>query len=300
MPPKTAMPKPAEAHVTDIADLGIVVSATTKIFVNASVLRNASKVFRIMLGPDFLEGHTIVNSSNRQIPFIDLPEDKPKAMLTLMRLLHHRHRDIELAGQLECNVVHEIAVLADKYDVCDAVRSVLATLPIALDQAPPKDLWYVLSAAYLVGHRGAFSNISVQLLLEGSVPFLDLVRECKTRRDSDLWMAAMHEAKRSQLCTKVSREIIDRMGVIISESGPIKHAEDFTNYVYMGEDYPLGRTIQELKNAVGTRPTTEDPTTVETLLEGLENDIAEGICFDCVGNFGVHTGQHDPATKCIF
>jgi BTB/POZ domain-containing protein len=198
IPPKeTKTAKATQFHVTSIADVCLVFPSGIKIFANVSVLRNASPVFRAMMGPQFQEGQTIINNT-ASTPEIAFPEDDSEVMLTLARLLHHR--EIELANKLKAKHIYEVAVLADKYDVCHVVKSALATLPIQRDvqkNACP-NMWYLLTAAFIVGHRDVFKKMSTELLWECVDPYITLVRACKTRGEADVWIVGEYSCLKAR------------------------------------------------------------------------------------------------------
>jgi hypothetical protein len=188
---------PTNFHVTSIADVCLVFSSGIKIFANVSVLRNASPVFRAMMGPHFQEGQAIINNtgSTQEIAF---PEDDSEVMLTVARLLHHR--ELELSDKLTAKHVYEVAVLADKYDVCRVVRSALATLPIQRDSRKNMclDMWYLLTAAFIVGHRDVFKKMSTELLWDCADPYIILLRASKTRGEADVWIVGEYSCLKAR------------------------------------------------------------------------------------------------------
>lgn len=303
-------------HVTSIPDVCMVFPCGTKIFANVAVLRNASPVFLAMLGPHFQEGQAIIDNpgSTQEIEF---PEDDPDAMLALTRLLHHRYKDLEAAGQLPAEKIRDIAIAADKYDLCPVVKSASATL-FCLDNKRSQDLWYLLSAAYIVGHREVFKRISVRLLRDCSSPYFEFVSNCKSRREADMWMGGelyyarawtlqastnvnqigLLEEKRARLRSKFANEFISEAGNIMCEN-PVRFSDvyNWPDSVCLSYGHSLDYTIENFREAMmrDTDHGYKSPGTLECLVSDIAVEISKGICYDCVGSYGSH--EEHSATK---
>ncbi|USW55680.1 Putative SKP1/BTB/POZ domain superfamily protein [Septoria linicola] len=79
-----------------------------RLLVSSHALSMNSTVFKVMLGPQFLEGFPLAASAHVEIP---LPEDDPKAMELLCQALHSRASVAEL---IEHALLLKIARLTDK------------------------------------------------------------------------------------------------------------------------------------------------------------------------------------------
>ncbi|KAH6682329.1 hypothetical protein F5X68DRAFT_25175 [Plectosphaerella plurivora] len=289
---------PTEVHVTSIPDVCLAFSSGHKIFANVAVLRNASPVFRAMPGPYFQEGQSIINNPTK-VQDISLPEDNPQAMLTVARLLHHHCRDVELDGQLEAESIFNMAVLADKYDVCHVVKSSFPTF-VSLDKITPTDMWYLLSAAHIVGHRDIFKKVSAKLVLEHSKPYMGLLKLKKTCRESDLWLVTLLEARRAWLKCKISTDIIYNYDEIKSHLERLSPEGDMiSNAARIGYRNSLETTLETLQDAIDAQPPLKLTVNIEDSMKELKDKIAEGICFDCVGTTEMnseHSGKKKKTT----
>lgn len=100
----TASPNHTEAEmdhdeskppIADIAPDGDVIlfvgPEKTPLKVYSQCLRAASKVFRVMFGPDWSEGKGLTSRSPREIP---LEEDDASALRTILCVLHHRNAEV--------------------------------------------------------------------------------------------------------------------------------------------------------------------------------------------------------------
>jgi hypothetical protein len=83
--------------------------------VSSKVMGLASRVFKAMVNPDFLQKGLSVDDP----PVIPLPEDDPVAMYWVCTVLHHREWT---HGSLPTPIIKGIAILCDKYDCAVALK----------------------------------------------------------------------------------------------------------------------------------------------------------------------------------
>jgi hypothetical protein len=112
-------------EVTDVAAEGdmILTLQHSRLRVSSVILASASPVFKVMMGPAFLEGRDFRSAQYpKEIPL----EDDSTAMTRLCFMLHHRRypkcsppQDIPLVDGAEG--LFALAVVADKYSCTDAV-----------------------------------------------------------------------------------------------------------------------------------------------------------------------------------
>lgn len=128
----TPASQPPEMTTTDITAEGdvILILQHSCLRVSSAILASASPVFKVMLGPAFLEGQDFRSAQYpKQIPL----EDDSTAMTRLCFLLHHKRdpedptsHDISLTDGAEG--LFALAIVADKYGCADAVRATGSSL----------------------------------------------------------------------------------------------------------------------------------------------------------------------------
>jgi hypothetical protein len=126
--------------------------------VSSKVLGLASPVFAKMFGPNFIEGQQVRRGER---PSIEL-EDDPKAMQTLLRILHHKLADVPL--YMAPKPLMDLAILADKYNCLETFRpwSMAWCKCEGITSANPDDFGYVLLAAHLL-KSPMFSAVVVEV-----------------------------------------------------------------------------------------------------------------------------------------
>ncbi|KAE9961194.1 hypothetical protein BLS_003306 [Venturia inaequalis] len=134
--------------------------------VSRTVMCIVSPVWRAMLAGRFKEA----NVQNRDIPLID---DDPEALLTVLRIAHHRSYEVPKA--LTLSQLVNIATICDKYDtvaMCRPYIGIWATPYIetvnhsqqALYLSPGNESW--LWCAWVFGYQETFSKLVNKLRVE--------------------------------------------------------------------------------------------------------------------------------------
>jgi hypothetical protein len=162
-------------------------------------LKNASKVFAVMLGPNFSEGEKISQITMGSAVELDFPEDDAEALSIIFRVIHGRNESIHQT--LTSEQVLSVAITADKYDC-------IVPLAFAIEHwfnprnlaglATPKQKWEMMTAAYWVCKDRSFTDLSLALMLNYSGSFLELAR---TSRETELALliAVMLEQRRAKM-----------------------------------------------------------------------------------------------------
>jgi hypothetical protein len=96
------------------ADLVLIVGtpATVKLSVSSIVLKDSSKVFAALLGPNFAEGQPAATSGLKEVTLAD---DDPSAMSDMCFLLHGRPLD----KLMKAMGITDICKQIDGWDPCD-------------------------------------------------------------------------------------------------------------------------------------------------------------------------------------
>jgi hypothetical protein len=173
-----------EMEVIDVAAEGDVIFnlQLTRLRVSSAILASASPVFKVVLGPAFLEGQDFRSVQYpKQIPL----EDDSTAMTRLCFLLHHKRdpqdpmsHDVSLADGSER--LFDLAVAADKYGCTDAVRmagsSLLAYFAYSSTSTgmPIGALLYLIGAAYVLEDNHQFALFTRRLAMDHTTRFSKL------------------------------------------------------------------------------------------------------------------------------
>jgi len=168
--------QPPDMEIIDVTTEGDVVFnlQLTRLRVSSVILASASPVFKVMLGPAFLEGQDFRSAQHpKQIPL----EDDSTAMTRLCFLLHHKRdpqdptsHDISLEDGAEG--LFALAVTADKYGCADAVRmagssllSYFANSSISTS-VPIGGLLYLIGTAYILEDHRQFAMFTRRLVMD--------------------------------------------------------------------------------------------------------------------------------------
>lgn len=89
----------------------------THMVVSSKHLMLASPVFKAMLGSTFREGQ-LLKSEGKLV--LDLEDDDPEAFTILLNAIHGRTR--EMPEKIDLKMLTQLSILADKYQILDAVR----------------------------------------------------------------------------------------------------------------------------------------------------------------------------------
>ncbi|GJC95060.1 BTB/POZ domain-containing protein [Colletotrichum higginsianum] len=161
---------------------------TTELRADSLILKRASRVFGAMLGPRFSEGQKLLDRGAEPVK-ISLPDEDPEIMELILNILHHQNsRVCQIAA---ADSILEVAVIADKYDLVDALKVCISggrlkttgltiqnhvAVPRAVDRAPDgRDLWRLGLAAGLLNEPKAFEKITRMLVWNHTVPYIQLV-----------------------------------------------------------------------------------------------------------------------------
>ena len=131
-----------------------------KIQVCSSVLKNASKYFRVMFGPHFAEGQNLDSDNPKDV---SMTEDNAHALEVICNVIHLRNDAVP--HSLSPKEIFEIATAADKFDCVVALRYASAIWLNPKGVEDILELGYLMAAAYILDDAQAFGDITISMML---------------------------------------------------------------------------------------------------------------------------------------
>lgn len=176
MSAQTNMEEPKEitpSIVVNIATDGDVILVVgpekAKLRVQSLFLKAVSKPFSVMFGPDWKEGHDMLD---RRAPVeLSLPEDNASALKLICAIIHHRNKKVPQS--LTAGDVLGVAVTADKYNCVHALKFASSSW-LRPGKNEAGDLILLTAAAYLFQNAQAFNEITRALILNHDGPYFAL------------------------------------------------------------------------------------------------------------------------------
>jgi hypothetical protein len=141
----------------------------TRLRIHSMSLMAASKVFSVMFGPDWKEGHDMRDHDK---PFeLLLPDDNAAALKIICSVIHYQNEKVPRT--LVAGDVLAVAIVADKYGCIDALKFASETwLRTSRDKA--SNLMLLAAAAYLFRNAQAFNEITRALVFDYDGTYLAL------------------------------------------------------------------------------------------------------------------------------
>lgn len=147
----------------------------TKVRVQSAIMKNSSREFAAMLGPNFKEGHALSAGSGVPIE-IPLPGDDAIAFGWVCRVLHS-----QAATELwspEPKEIARVLDIAEKYDIMEGIKlSVNIWINNQLNPSDDPDYWFLLLASYQSRNKNTFETASRHLILEYKDSFIKLAAQ---------------------------------------------------------------------------------------------------------------------------
>lgn len=123
-----------------------------------------------MFGPRWSEGKGLSGVSPKEVR---LEEDDASALRTICCIFHHRNDTVP--DILPPEVVLQIAIEADKYDLTVALKYVWLVWLQPRGDASMMDMGYLMAAAFLLGHREMFPTHTLRLILRYKGSYVELL-----------------------------------------------------------------------------------------------------------------------------
>ncbi|KAF4968765.1 hypothetical protein FSARC_3894 [Fusarium sarcochroum] len=154
-------------------DVTFIVQGETRVRVCSAILKTASPVFAVMLGPNFKEGHALAKADGTPVE-IALPEDDCEPFGWICRTLHCQ-ADSKL-WRPEVDKLMKVWAIAEKYDMLKAIQlSVDFWVSELLKSYPTdSDLWCMALSCYRAKDSDSFRSITRQLILSCKDPYIRL------------------------------------------------------------------------------------------------------------------------------
>lgn len=135
--------------------------------VHSFFLRNASPVFKAMLGLDFREGNQLAQSGVVEIP---LPDDDVAAMEIVLNVIHGRNDAVpKTLGTAE---FLQVAIVGDKYDCLGHLSFAVIVWLCRLNPTDPKMLWELTATTLLLRDANAFKLITAAFIMRNAGSYL--------------------------------------------------------------------------------------------------------------------------------
>lgn len=132
------------------------------ILVSSKILTLASRVFAVMLGPNFLEGQ---RSPSGTLGPVTLPDDDADAMTLLCQILHFNYAALPKKPQIE--LFKDLAVLCDKYDCVTPLNFVTEQWLLLWEKTTKKtEMETLLLISYVFDRPERFSEMSMRIVRE--------------------------------------------------------------------------------------------------------------------------------------
>jgi hypothetical protein len=119
----------------------------------------------------------ILNSDGYSPHELSLPDDNPRAMITICQILHLRNQDLSASPTV--SEFEHFAFLCDKYECAVACRFVsLRWLDNLASSVEPKSCGILLNCAHLLNEGSIFDSIARRMVAEWCSPWDELPRAC--------------------------------------------------------------------------------------------------------------------------
>jgi hypothetical protein len=164
---------PYDKITTDGDTILVIGPDEARLCVQSCLLQTASKVFKAMFGPLYMEGQRSgLTGSKKEIP---LPEDDVDAMTIICAVIHHRN-DL-IPEEMSSSEVLQLSVVADKYDCKVALKHATHHWLDHRNVVGLKEQMELMTAAYLLDQAQAFSAITYTMMMEHTSSYLPFAQD---------------------------------------------------------------------------------------------------------------------------
>jgi hypothetical protein len=172
-----------QIEIVTLGDTILVVGPyNKKIRVCSSVLKSASKYFRVLFGPNFAEGQDLDSNNPKEV---SMPDDNAHALEIICNVIHLRNDAVPRS--LSPKDIFEIAIAADKFDCVVALKYAGAIWLNPKGVENILELSYLMSAAYIFDDAQAFGDITLSMMLNHKDSYLPLADQGAGITDGVPW-----------------------------------------------------------------------------------------------------------------
>jgi hypothetical protein len=168
--------KAQPACVVEIAETGdvflVIGPEKLKLCVQSLILKATSKPFAAMLGSNWTKGHE--QPSPEKPMEITLPEDNAVSLKYICAITHSRSQMIP--EDLSAQDILDIAIVADKYDLVDALEMANRSW-LRMCEKDEAGNMALLAAAYVFRNAQFFRQTSKALVMDYAGSYLDIYTE---------------------------------------------------------------------------------------------------------------------------
>lgn len=162
---------PTMSEISAGGDITFVVGPEeTRLRVCSTILKNASKYFSALLGPNFREGQDIGKGIPKEIL---LPEENAQSLEIIFNVLHLRNEAVPKS--LSPISILEIAIAADKFDCTVAMQHVSTIWLSPKKVTDAQELGRLMTAAYVFDNAEAFSDVTRWIIMHHQNSYLALM-----------------------------------------------------------------------------------------------------------------------------
>jgi hypothetical protein len=169
----------------DIATAGDVVfivgPSQRRLKVYSLLVKNASAVFNVMLGPAFKEGHQLTQPGLTEIL---LPEDNAEAMQIVFNIIHGRNDAV--SETLDAGMLLQVTIIADKYDCYVPLKFAMKAWLSRMSTTHPEEAWTLTMTALILRRQEPFGQATSALILHHSGSYLGLTKLFKELPDQSV------------------------------------------------------------------------------------------------------------------
>lgn len=292
----------------------IVGQEEAKLHVNSMMLREASKPFSAMFGPNWKEGRDLLDGDRpTEIP---LPEDNAVAMKIICSVIHLQNSEVpRTAGD-----VLAVAVATDKYDCVIALRFASDSwLRPSGNEAG--NLMLLTAAAYLFQNAQAFKELTKALILDYKDPYLTL--SCREVESAMPWKVfCLLEEQRGSARLRVAEILLagvnDGHGHCVHKCGwTSKYAYAYIKLLERKDLWPADLPHISITKALQSAERMPDPIPEESsaactygykhaapeyrrtrasILDDFNESI--GLCLHCVRSGSMNANCSQPSHSC--
>lgn len=160
-------------NIADGGDVILVVGQGSNILrlkVHSFILRTASEIFKVMFGPDFVEGKGLSYANPKEVL---LEDDDPETMRTICQVIHFRNDMCD--ESISVDKLWKIVQVVDKYFLNEALKFHIDSWLSKWHFKGSEDHIRNLKCGILLEYPNIFKNATKSIVLESTTSILSLL-----------------------------------------------------------------------------------------------------------------------------